>query len=71
MQIIEIIHSIYGDGSVPLHRPVFAGDEKTRLLDCIDSNFVSSAGDLIGEFERQVAAFTGAPCRGLYGAGGG
>ena len=58
--LIELIRGVYGDSSVPLHRPVFAGDEKARLLECIDSNFVSSAGELIGEFERQVAAFTGA-----------
>ena len=60
MTLINNIRSIYGDGPVPLHRLVFAGDEKSRLLECIDSNFVSSAGELIGEFERQVAAFTGA-----------
>ena len=60
MTLINNIRSIYGDGPVPLHRPIFASDEKARLLECIDSNFVSSAGDLIGEFERQVAAFTGA-----------
>ncbi|MEX0387405.1 LegC family aminotransferase [Spiribacter onubensis] len=60
MSLINNIRAIYGDGPVPLHRPVFAGDEKARLLECIDSNFVSSAGELIGEFERRVAAFTGA-----------
>jgi dTDP-4-amino-4,6-dideoxygalactose transaminase len=60
MTLIQTIRSIYGDGPVPLHRPVFAGDEKARLLECIDSNFVSSAGELIGQFERQVAEFTGA-----------
>lgn len=60
MNLIQTIRSIYGDGPVPLHRPVFAGDEKARLIECIDSNFVSSAGELIAEFERQVATYTGA-----------
>lgn len=59
LNLINAIRGIYGNGPVPLHRPIFAGDEKARLLECIDSNFVSSAGELIGEFERQVAEFTG------------
>ena len=29
------------------------------LLDCIDSNFVSSVGAKVVEFEQQIAAFTG------------
>jgi len=50
LTLTQIIRTVYGDGPVPLHRPIFASDEKARLLECIDSNFVSSAGDLIGEF---------------------
>ena len=34
--------------------------EKTKLMDCIDSNFVSSAGDGISKFEQKIAEFTGA-----------
>lgn len=55
----EHVRSIYGPDFVPLHRPLFVGEEKQRLLDCVDSNFVSSAGTLITEFEKQVAAYTG------------
>ena len=43
-----------------MHRPIFCGDEKSYLLECIDSNFVSSAGSRVDEFERKVASFTGA-----------
>ncbi|MEN1972483.1 LegC family aminotransferase [Luteimonas sp. MJ204] len=50
----------YGDGFIPLHRPVFEGNEKQYLIDCIDSNFVSSVGAKVTEFEQQIAAFTGA-----------
>lgn len=52
--------SIYGDAFIPLHRPVFEGNERQYLVDCIDSNFVSSVGVKVTEFEQQIAAFTGA-----------
>ena len=57
---VDFIRSMYGMGVIPLHRPIFDGNEKSYLLDCIDSNFVSSAGAKVDEFERQVASFTGA-----------
>lgn len=57
--VCGIVRSLYGDGSVTLHRPVFAGNEKQYLADCIDSNFVSSVGAKVTEFEQQCAAFTG------------
>ena len=58
-KFLEHAHNLYGPGFIPLHRPLFVGDEKQRLLDCIDSNFVSSAGALITAFEEQVATYTG------------
>ena len=57
---IDLVKGIYHDGSIPLHRPVFDMGEKTKLMDCIDSNFVSSAGDGISKFEQKIAEFTGA-----------
>ena len=57
--LVAMIRSIYGEGFIPLHRPVFEGRERQYLVDCIDSNFVSSVGARVTEFERQVAAFTG------------
>jgi len=49
----------YGEGFTTLRRPVFGGDEKAHLADCIDSDFVSSVGAKICEFERRIAEFTG------------
>ena len=46
-------------GFIPLHRPVFAGNERQYLVDCIDSNFVSSVGEKVTEFEGRVADFAG------------
>ena len=56
---LNMVRSIYGEGYIPLHRPVFEGNEKQYLVDCIDSNFVSSVGEKVTEFEEKVAAFTG------------
>ena len=51
--------SIYGTGFIPLHRPVFEGNERQYLIDCIDSTFVSSVGAKVNEFQEKVAEFTG------------
>ena len=59
-KIIDFIRVIYGPGPIPLHRPVFLGNEKNYLSECIDSNFVSSVGPMVAEFELKVAEFTGA-----------
>lgn len=56
---VDFVRSIYGTGAIPLHRPVFEGSERQYLVDCIDSNFVSSVGVKVTEFEQRVAAFTG------------
>lgn len=58
--IVDYTRSIYGPGFIPLHRPVFEGNEKQYLIDCIESNFVSSVGAKVTEFEQKIAAFTGA-----------
>lgn len=58
--VVGFVRGIYGDDFVPLHRPVFVGNEKAYLADCIDSNFVSSVGARVGQFERETAAFVGA-----------
>jgi len=58
--LVDFVRSIYGDDPVPLHRPVFDGAEKQYLIDCIDSNFVSSVGKRVTEFEEHIASFTGA-----------
>jgi len=58
--LIAAIRALYGAGPIPLHRPAFEGNERRYLVDCIDSNFVSSVGARVTEFEERVAAFTGA-----------
>jgi aminotransferase in exopolysaccharide biosynthesis len=57
---IDFTRNIYGTGDIPLHRPLFEGNEKKYLDACIDSNFVSSVGSKVREFEKQIAEYTGA-----------
>ncbi len=58
-KFIEKAKMIFGDDFIPLHRPVFEGNERQYLVDCIESNFVSSVGTKVNEFEDKVAEFTG------------
>ena len=61
-QIIQKIREIYNKpkGFIPLHAPVFRGNEKKYLNECIDSTFVSSVGKFVDLFENKVAEYTGA-----------
>lgn len=61
ISIIEFIKSLYPfQNPVPLHSPVFLGNEKKYLDDCIDSTFVSYVGKYVSKFEQITAEFTGA-----------
>ncbi len=56
-----IIRGIYGsEGFIPLHAPVFVGNEKAYLAECIDSTFVSYVGKFVERFEQAVKDHTGA-----------
>lgn len=44
---------------VPLHEPVFAGNEWAYVKECLDTGWVSSVGKYVDEFERKLAEFTG------------
>lgn len=46
-ELVAEIRSIFGSGSIPLHRPVFEGREELLLAECVDSNFVSSVGERV------------------------
>ena len=44
---------------IPLHAPVFLGNEKKYLNECIDSTFVSSVGKNVDLFEEKISEYTG------------
>lgn len=45
---------------IPLHAPVFRGNERKYVLDAIDSTFVSSVGAYVDRFEEMLQEITGA-----------
>ncbi|MCQ2200480.1 MAG: LegC family aminotransferase [Bacteroidales bacterium] len=58
---IEFIKHIYGNQEfIPLSVPVFVGNEKKYLNECIDTTFVSSVGKFVDRFEEDMARYTGA-----------
>ncbi len=61
--IIEYIRNYYDakdEETVMLHAPTFVGNEKKYLNECIDSTFVSSVGQFVDRFERDMERYTGA-----------
>src|SRR4051812_6264435 len=60
-KIVAFIKQAFGNPKfIPLHAPVFIGNEKKYVLETIDSTFVSSVGEFVDQFERKFAEFTGA-----------
>lgn len=60
VDIVAAIESVVRLKSVGLHDPVFGGNERRYLDDCINSGFVSSAGPFVAQFEKDLASFVGA-----------
>lgn len=58
-EVVSYAKTIFGNDFIPLHRPVFNGNETQYLVDCIESNYVSSVGAKVTEFEDKIAAYTG------------
>lgn len=56
-ELCELVSEIYGPGAVALHRPVFSELETEYLADCIRSNFVSSVGQYVSDFEDIFAEY--------------
>lgn len=60
-QVTDFVHQLFGTSeTVPLHAPLFIGNEKKYLNECIDTTFVSSVGKFVDRFEEEIATYTGA-----------
>ena len=61
-EIVYFIRNLYNKptGFIPLHAPVFNGNEKKYLEECIDTTFVSSVGRFVDIFEEEISKYTGA-----------
>jgi perosamine synthetase len=59
--VLDAVDAVLGDAARPveLHEPRFGARERELVLDCIDTNWVSSAGKYVTRFEEMVAAATG------------
>ncbi|EIJ34210.1 LegC family aminotransferase [Thiothrix nivea] len=61
-QLIEFVRDHYQTTAfIPLHAPIFNGQERNYVLETIDSTFVSSVGAFVDRFEQEVAAYTHSP----------
>jgi perosamine synthetase len=59
--IVEFIRRQFNtENFIPLHAPVFKGNEKKYVLDAIDSTYVSSVGKYVNKFEDMMCDYTGA-----------
>ena len=47
------------DGQIPLAEPEIRGNEWQYIKDCLDTNWVSSAGAYVDRFERELAEYVG------------
>ena len=57
---VDFVRDIYGkDEVIPLHKPLFIGNEKQYLNECIDSTYVSSVGKFVDQFEEKIANYVG------------
>lgn len=60
-EIVEFVKILYpNEKLIPLHAPIFQGNEKKYLNDCVDSTFVSSVGEYVNKFEDMICRYTGA-----------
>lgn len=44
---------------IPVYEPVLGPDVRTNVLDCLDSNWISSRGKYVDRFEREFGQFVG------------
>ena len=52
-KIIDFIQSVYDNQEfTPLAVPIFAGNEKKYLNECIDTTFVSSVGKFVDRLRK-------------------
>lgn len=59
--VAKFVQDLYGTrDAIPLHAPVFRGNEQSYVRDAIESTFVSSVGAYVDRFEADMARYTGA-----------
>jgi len=60
-ELVDFIRSQFNSTEfIPLHAPVFEGNEQKYVLETIESTFVSSVGKFVDAFEEEIKKYTGA-----------
>jgi perosamine synthetase len=61
-EVVAAVRQVVGvpQGTVALHEPEFGGREWDYVKECLDTGWVSSVGEYVNRFERDLAEFTGA-----------
>lgn len=58
--LVNFIRELYQSNEfIPLHAPLFRGNELKYVSETIESTFVSSVGKFVDEFEQKIAGYTG------------
>ena len=58
---VEMVREVFQTQEpVPLHAPCLGAREKQLVIEALDSTFVSSVGEFVNQFERDLARYTGA-----------
>lgn len=60
-EILQFIRQTFHqpEAFIPLHAPVFSGNEKKYLAECIDTTYVSYVGEFVVRFEEMIRDYTG------------
>ncbi len=61
-RVVDAIRGAIGrqNGFTPLHKPTFENHEWDYVKECIDTEWVSTAGSYVEQFEEDLAEYTGA-----------
>jgi perosamine synthetase len=59
-RLINLIKDIYKEKNIQLHRPILNKNDQKFLVDCVKSNYVSSVGMYVNDFEKKISDITGA-----------
>ena len=57
-KILQGLKKIVKKKSKALHEPLFLGNEKKYIIDCINSSYVSSIGKYVKLFEKKLKVYT-------------
>ncbi|MCL1139598.1 LegC family aminotransferase [Shewanella pneumatophori] len=58
--LVKFVRDIYQTNEfIPLHAPIFNGNEQKYVLETIQSTFVSSVGKFVDQFEQKIESYTG------------